>query len=258
MLIDTHCHLHDEKFANERPEIINRAHEADVQAMISIGCDLATSEAAYSLTKEFPNIFYSAGIHPHEAATAPQDYLEKLALLATDKKCVAIGECGLDYYYNHSDKESQQRVFAEQIELAKKLKKALVVHVRDAWDDCLALLQENGQGLTIIIHCFSGPQDFAQECWKRGFYLSFSGIVTFKNAAELLEIAKNTPMDQLLLETDAPYLAPVPFRGKRNEPAWVQHVAAKIAEARGINIEELSQRTSTNAQKCFALQLSPS
>lgn len=256
MLIDTHCHLNDEKYDNDRREVVERALQTGVVAMISIGCDVQSSLAAQALAQQYSEVYFSAGIHPHESSQALGDYLFALASLATHKKCLAIGECGLDYFYNHSEPAIQRGIFTEQVSLAHTLKKPLVVHVRDAWDDCLAILDEQGQGLTVIIHCFSGPANFAQQCWERGYYLSFSGIVTFKKAAHLLEIAQNTPIHQVLLETDAPYLTPEPHRGRRNEPSSVVHVAKKIALARGISFEELSQRTSDNAKKCFSISFS--
>lgn len=253
MLIDTHCHLDDEKYQSDRQETIERAHQAGVSAMISIGCDLTTSSSAQAVAKQHETVYFSAGIHPHESGKAPSNYLEVLRSIASDKKCVAIGECGLDYYYNHSEPATQQRVFKEQVQLAQELNKALVVHVRDAWDDCLDILLDRSPHLSTVIHCFSGPPEFAEHCWKRGYYLSFSGIVTFKKAVELLEIAKNTPIEQLLIETDAPYLTPEPYRGKRNEPAFVAQIAKKIARARELSNEELSLRTTQNAQRCFGI-----
>lgn len=252
MLIDTHCHLNDKKYSSTRAEIINRAHEAGVGTMICIGCDVPSSESSQAVATEFSSVFFSAGIHPHESAAAPSDYLEKLRRLAAHPRCVAIGECGLDYYYNHSAQNTQKKVFSEQIALAQELRKPLVVHVRDAWEDCLALLKE-ASDLTVVIHCFSGPMDFAQRCWEQGYYLSFSGIVTFKNAAVLREIAQKTPLSQLLIETDAPYLTPEPYRGRTNEPHLLTQVAQKIAAVREISLEKLAWHTSENARKCFCL-----
>lgn len=252
MLIDTHCHLYDSKYDQDRAEVVSRAAGAGVQNIVCIACDLKTSLASQEVAAAFPSVFFAAGIHPHDSNAAEANYIAELRNIAADPKCVAIGECGLDFYYNHSEPEVQKRIFAEQIDLAAQLNKTLVVHARDAWDECLQLLAK-ATGLTVIIHCFSGPASFAQSCLERGYYLSFSGIVTFKKGAELLDIAAKMPLEQLLIETDAPYLTPEPFRGKRNEPELVALVAQKIALARGIPVEELANQTTKNAQKCFGL-----
>jgi TatD DNase family protein len=242
MLIDTHCHLED-------LEVLKRARAAGVERFVNIGCDIVTSQSAQKFGQNEPNVYFTAGVHPHDAGKAEADYIEQLRQLAADSKCVGIGECGLDYYYDHSDRVTQRKVFAEQIALSQELGKPLVVHVRDAYADCLEALR-NHTG-TKIIHCFSGDRGHAKAFLDMGCYLSISGIVTFKNADELRAVVAETPIERLLIETDAPYLAPVPHRGKPNEPAFVKLVAEKVAEIKNLPLEKVIQVTGDNALKAF-------
>jgi TatD DNase family protein len=254
MLIDTHCHLDDRRFDYERQKTIARAREIGVSRFITIGCDIANSIRAMSISIVHPDVYFSSGIHPHEAAKAPQNFMEQLRIVASHHKCVAIGECGLDYYHNHSPKEAQQRVFKNQIQLAHELKKPLVIHVRDAWEDCLSILEEYKQLRTkTVIHCFTGTLAQAKMMVDLGCVLSISGVVTFKEPGELHKVVTQIPLDHLLVETDSPYLAPVPYRGKRNEPAFVFFVAQKIAELRGILVDEVILQTGKNAQSIFGI-----
>ncbi|MEI6789860.1 MAG: TatD family hydrolase [Myxococcaceae bacterium] len=246
MLIDTHCHLED-------LGVLERARQAGVARLINIGCDIETTQKARDFGMNQADVFFSAGVHPHEASKAEPDYLERLREFAADPKCVAIGECGLDYYYNHSDRESQKRVFEAQIALAGELSKPLVVHVRDAYEDCLGFLDPLVS--PTIIHCFSGDRAHAKAFLELGCYLSISGIVTFKNAEELRAVVVETPLERLLIETDAPYLAPMPYRGKPNESAYIVLVAQKIAELKSISIEEVIAQTGKNALHIFKLSV---
>ncbi len=242
MLIDTHCHLED-------PEVLKRARAAGVERFVNIGCDIATSQSAQKFGQNEPNVYFTAGVHPHDAGKAEADYIDQLRRLAADPKCVGIGECGLDYYYDHSDRVTQRKIFAEQIVLSQELNKPLVIHVRDAYADCLEAIR-NHLGANII-HCFSGDREHAKAFLALGCYLSYSGIITFKNADELRSALKETPLDRILIETDAPYLAPVPHRGKPNEPAFVKLVAEKVAEIKNLSLEEVIQVTGENALKAF-------
>ncbi len=254
MLIDTHCHLDDARYDSERAAMLMRARNADITTMITIGCDLASSQRALGIAKTHSDVMATVGIHPHESAKAPQDFISELKAMAIHKKCVAIGECGLDYFYDHSPRDVQQAVFRQQMRLAKEVKKTLVVHVRDAYDDCLRLFKEETMGdHKIVIHCFTGTLADAQNLLDFGCYLSISGVVTFKNSGELSEVVKQVPLNRLLIETDAPYLAPIPYRGKRNEPAFVTEVAKTIALCRDESFEEIAQQTSQNARKVFDL-----
>ena len=246
MLIDTHCHLED-------LAVLERAREAGVEKLVNIGCDILSSQQAQKFGAEQDGVFFSAGIHPHEASKVGVDYLEHLRVLAQDPKCVGIGECGLDYYYEHSDRESQKRVFEAQIALAHELQKTLIIHVRDAYEDCLALLARHSLSEGRVIHCFSGNREQAKAFLDLGCYLSISGIVTFKNAEELRQVVRETPLEKLLIETDAPYLAPVPHRGKPNEPAYVRLVAEKIAEIKSLSVGQVIEQTGQNALHVFNL-----
>ncbi|MES2504680.1 MAG: TatD family hydrolase [Myxococcota bacterium] len=243
MLIDTHCHV-------ENLEVLQRARESGVERFINIGCDIASSSDAQAFGMLQSDVYFSAGIHPHEASKVEPDYLEKIRSMASDPKCVGIGECGLDYYYDHSDRESQSRVFKAQIALARELTKPLIIHVRDAYEDCLSFLSEQTGGFTVI-HCFSGNRDHAKAFLNLGCYLSISGIVTFKNADELRMVVRETPLDKLLIETDAPFLTPIPHRGKPNEPAFVRLVAQKIAELKEIDLAQVIEQTGKNALQIF-------
>jgi TatD DNase family protein len=256
MLIDSHCHLDAKRFDDDRAAMIGRAREAGVQRMVTIGCDVANSVRALGLAATHPDIFATAGVHPHEAAEAQEGFIGDLRRLSAHRKCVAIGECGLDYYYDHSPREVQQRVFAAQIALARELDLPLVIHVRDAWDDCLRLLEEGLQGRDStrapgVIHCFSGTLAQAEASLELGFFISIPGIVTFSKPGELPEVARRVPLDRLLVETDSPYLAPKPYRGKRNEPAYVAHVAEKVAELREASVADIIDATGRNAQTLF-------
>lgn len=232
--------------------MIGRARQAGVERFVTIGCDVDNSRRALGLAATHHDVFASVGVHPHEAEKVGDAFVDDLRILSAHARCVAIGECGLDYYYDHSPREKQQEVFAAQIQLAVELRKPLVVHVRDAWDDCLALLRAEQASLCGgIIHCFSGSWDFAASCLDLGFYLSIPGIVTFKNPGALVEVIERMPFERMLVETDSPYLAPVPHRGKRNEPAYVVEVARRIAEIKGCAYDDVVKQTGQNAKTLF-------
>jgi len=252
MLIDTHCHLDDARFDNERFQVIERAKSCGVKKMISIGCDIENTIRAKSIALAHPEIYFSAGIHPHEASKAPQGYYKKLKSLALHSKCVAIGECGLDYYYNHSPKEVQIEIFTSHIKLAHELKKPIVIHVRDAFEDCLHILEDQKKRRTkTIIHCFTGTLSNAKNLVDLDCTLSISGVITFANPGQLHEVIKEIPLEKFIIETDSPYLAPIPHRGKRNEPAFVRLVAEKIAELKKISLDEVILQTGKNANDIF-------
>lgn len=254
MLVDTHCHLDAARFDDDRAAMMERARRAGVARMITIGCDEQNSSRALGLAATHADVFASVGIHPHEAEKASADFIDVLAALATHPKCVAIGECGLDYFYDHAPRERQREVFARQVGLARQLNKPLVVHVRDAWDDCLTLLQAEGaRDCGGVIHCFSGDWSFGKACLDLGFFLSIPGIVTFKNPGALPEVIAQTPFERLLVETDSPYLAPAPHRGQRNEPAFVVEVARRVAEIKGATYDDTLRQTGENAHRLFGL-----
>lgn len=254
-LVDAHAHLDAKPYAADRDEVIERLRQAGVRQVIAVGQWRAPGDfgGAHELAAAHPDLFHATiGIHPHEVANVPAEDWEKLEELAARPETVAVGETGLDYYYEHSPRDEQQRWFRHQIALAQRLGKPLVVHTRDADDDTAAILQEGMPDRTVI-HCFTGGPERAQAYLDMGAHLSIAGVVTFKNAKDLREAVRIAPLDRLMVETDCPYLAPVPFRGKRNEPAHVRLVAEKIAEIKGLPVEEVATRTTENARRFFGL-----
>jgi TatD DNase family protein len=256
MLIDSHCHLDNEQFDPDREAVIERALEAGVTRMVVIGTgdgppDL---EAGIRLADKHDAIHATVGIHPHDASKADADAYRRLAELLRHPKVVALGEIGLDYHYDFSPRDVQKAVFIEQIGIARNAGKPIVIHTREAWEDTLALLREHWApaGLPGIMHCFSGSPAEAAPCLAMGFYLSFGGIVTFPKATDVQEAARVVPLERMLVETDAPYLAPVPKRGKRNEPAYVVETAKKVAELRGVSFESIAVATSANFQRILS------
>jgi len=249
-VIDSHCHLDNEQFNADREAVIDRALAAGVDRMVVIGTGEGPPdlEAGIRLADRHESIYATVGVHPHDASKATPETYKHLAELLKHSKVVALGEIGLDYHYDHSPREVQRAVFLEQMLIAGEARKPIVIHTREAWEDTIALLETYWRpyGLGGIMHCFSGNPDQAALCVDLGFHLSFGGIVTFPKALDVQEAARRTPPDRLLVETDAPYLAPVPHRGKRNEPAFVAHTARKLADLRGVSAEEIARITSAN------------
>ena len=248
-LFDSHCHLHFPQFDADREAVLARMQEKDMGAVL-IGTDLETSKAALELAKQHDFLWASVGLHP----THTGDFdISKFRELAGDPKVVAIGECGLDYFRSEKS-EGQKERFETQIALAQKLNKALVVHCREAHDDCLSVLQNTAiaQGVPVVMHFFTGSGELAQKYLELGCYLSFPGPVTYPDMYD--DSIRICPLDRMLIETDAPFAAPVPYRGKRNEPAYVEHVAAKIAAVKGVSVEEAVEATVKNVQTVFKLQ----
>ncbi|MBZ5631837.1 MAG: TatD family hydrolase [Acidobacteriia bacterium] len=249
-LVDSHCHLDNPQFDPDREAVIDRALAAGVERMVVIGTgdgppDL---EAGIRLADRYPSIYATVGIHPHDASKATPETYARLKELLKHPKVIALGEIGLDYHYDHSPREVQRAVFIEQMLIAGEAGKPIVIHTREAWEDTIALLETYWRpyGLGGIMHCFSGNPDQAALCVDLGFHLSFGGIVTFPKALDVQEAARTAPADRILIETDAPYLAPVPYRGKRNEPAFVAETARKLSELRGVTPEEIARITSEN------------
>ncbi len=248
-LIDTHCHLE----MIDRPAVaVAEAHEAGVGTIVTIGIDLESTRRAIALAEELDGVWATVGLHPHDAAALDGALLVELEALAAHPRVVAVGECGLDFYRDLSPRDAQARAFSAQIALARRAGLPLVVHVREAGDEAIAQLAEEAEGLIVVMHCFSLPQH-VDECNSRGYYSSFAGNVTYKNAAPLREAAARVREDRLLLETDAPFLAPVPNRGNSNVPAWVTHTAAVVAEVRGWDAARLAEVTTANARRAFGL-----
>lgn len=259
MLVDSHCHLDYLPAGPARAETIARARRAGVGAMLTIGTKITEFPAVRAIAEENPDVWCSVGIHPHEAAAEPETSAERLASLAAHPKVVGIGETGLDFYYEHSPRERQIEVFRAHAAAARATGLPLIVHTRDADPETATVLaEEAGKGrLTGVIHCFSTGREFAEKAVEIGFFISLSGIVTFKNAEPLREIVRDLPLERLLVETDAPYLAPVPLRGKQNEPAFIVHTAAELAKLKGISVEELGRVTTANFYRLFAKAAAP-
>ncbi len=252
MLFDTHTHLNANQFADDLEETITRAREAGVSKMIVVGFDRPTIEKTMELIDRYEMIYGCIGWHPVEAVDCREEDLVWIEELARHPKIVAIGETGLDYHWDKSPADVQKEIFRKQIHLAKKLKLPLVIHNRDALEDTIAILKEE-RAAGGIMHCFSGNVEAARECIDMNFYISLAGPITFKNATLPKEVAKAIPLERLLIETDCPYLAPHPYRGKRNEPAYVKLVAEKIAELKEIPYEVVAKTTYENALRVFSL-----
>ncbi|MBS3734966.1 MAG: TatD family hydrolase [Phycisphaerae bacterium] len=254
-LIDTHCHLAHGRLRPQVEAVLARAREAGVVAMVCAAGNVTDSKAALGLARAHGDVCALAGIHPHDAAEAPDDFLDRLERLAAGERNVAIGEIGLDYHYDFSPRDAQREVFAAQLALAGRLSKRVVIHTREAFDDTLAILDESDvDGADVVFHSFTGGVEETRRVLDCGAMVSYSGIVTFKKADTLRAAAATVPDDRLLIETDAPYLSPEPVRKhKTNEPANVAHVAARLAEVRGVSVGALAERTSANAAGFFGL-----
>ena len=253
MFVDTHCHLDDEKLKNNLDTVVAEFCAANVGIVINIGCDADTSEIVKNQAENFGGIYFAAGIHPMDVQNATDGDLEKIAELAKHAKCVAIGEIGLDYYWDKTFKEKQKEYFAKQIALANELKLPINVHVRDAMGDAVEIIKANKDKLTCggVMHCFSGSVEIAKELLKLGFYISFGGTLTFKNARTAVEVAKFAPIDRILTETDGPYLAPEPVRGTVNSPKNIPFIAARLAEIRGESLETIERAVYENTLALF-------
>jgi TatD DNase family protein len=256
-VIDSHCHLDSERFAADREAVIERAFAAGLECLLTIGTgdgppDL---EGAIRIAERFPGIYASVGVHPHDATRWTEEIGRRQAELLEHPKVVAFGEIGLDYYYDHSPREVQRGVFAEQLRIAAGARRPVVIHTREAWEDTFELLERHWKptGLGGVMHCFSGGPEQARRALDLGLHLSFSGIVTFPKAREIQEAAKLCPADRLLVETDAPFLAPAPHRGQRNEPAFLIHTAAKLAELRGVPVEEIASASAANFRRLMGV-----
>lgn len=254
VLIDSHCHLDFPDFGPEVEEVVARAHGAGVGLMLTISTKVSEFDRVRAVAERFPHVYCTVGIHPHEAASEPETDTATLVEMAKHPKVVGIGETGLDYFYEHSPREAQQRNFRAHIAAARETGLPLVVHTRDADEDTAGILtEEMGKGaFPGLLHCFSSGPQLAEKALEIGLYISLSGILTFKNAVELRETAARVPLDRLLVETDAPYLAPVPKRGKRNEPSFVVHTAEKLAEVKGIGAAALAEATTANFLRLFS------
>jgi TatD DNase family protein len=267
MFVDSHAHLEMDQFDSDREAMIARARESGIANIVAIGSGTGPGslDCGIRLAEQYDFIYATIGIHPHEAKLATDADFQELAILATRPKVIAWGEIGLDYYYDHSPRELQQQIFLRQIELAASAKLPIVIHCRpaqdseNAWDDCLRLLEERWAPGVLggILHCFTGNWEQAKRALDIGFMISFAGNITFPKAQQIRDAAMQVPIDRMLIETDSPFLAPVPHRGKRNEPALVKEVARKIGELRGFSMEEIGSQTAHNFYRFFSLSQKP-
>lgn len=254
MLFDTHTHVNIDQFDEDREEVIERAREAGVNQMVVVGFDNETIDGAMALAESYDFIYAAVGWHPVDAIDATEEDFRRLEQLSNHPKVVALGEMGLDYHWDKSPKDVQIEVFKKQIDLAKRVNMPIIIHNREATDDIISVLkEENAAEVGGIMHCFSAGLEEARQCLDMNFYISFGGPVTFKNAKLPKEVAKEVPLERLLVETDCPFLSPHPYRGKRNEPARVKLVAEKVAELKEMEFEQLARITSDNARRLFGI-----
>ncbi|MDH5186038.1 MAG: TatD family hydrolase [candidate division WOR-3 bacterium] len=252
ILFDSHCHLTDRAYSLNLKEVINRAKDTGVKYLLTAGLNRSDSKNSLKLCHEFDSIYCSIGVHPHDADKFSESELTEFKILSKDNRVKAIGETGLDFFRNYSKPENQERAFRAQIDLAKELNLPMVIHIRDAYPQTMKILKENGY-FKGVLHCYSGDEAFAQEAIKLGFYISISGSITY-DGNKLKSVIKQMPLDRLMIETDAPYLAPVPNRGKRNEPAFVRYTLQTIAQILNKDFSSLAQITTDNAKRCFGIQ----
>jgi len=255
VLIDTHAHLDGERYEQDREAVIKRALQGGVKYIVNVGADLSSSYRSVELARLYPEIYATVGIHPHDAAELNEDVLEKIKKLSRERKVRAVGEIGLDYHYDNSPRKVQQEAFRKQLKLARELGLPVVIHSREADEDTLKIIREARIEETGgVMHCFGSTLEMAQYYLDLNLYLAFGGVITFKNADELRGVVTEVPLDRMLLETDCPYLTPVPHRGKRNEPLYIKYVAEKIAEIRGLSVEDIAGITGRNAIRFYGLE----
>lgn len=252
--IDAHAHYDDEKYDEDRDEIINSQFQNGVIAIVNASSDLESSKASFELAKKYNKIYAVVGCHPHEADGFSEDDIEVYKEMLKNDKVVGVGECGLDYYYDLSDRDVQKRVFHRMIEFSDENNEPLVIHSRDAVEDTLTMLRSLRHGEKTLIHCFTGAKEVAREYLNLGYFLSIGGAVTFKNARHVVESVEYAPLDRLLLETDAPYMTPVPYRGKRNLSIYIENVVKKIAEIKNVTPEEVAEITTKNARFFYGIE----
>ncbi|KXS45840.1 MAG: TatD DNase family protein [Candidatus Frackibacter sp. T328-2] len=254
MLVDTHAHIDFPRFSDDREDVINRARENDLKYIINVGADEESSQRSIDLANEYDMIYAVVGVHPHEAKSVTESTYYKLKKWSAEEKVVAIGETGLDYHYDNSPRKIQKEVFRQHIRLAKEVNLPLVIHSREAEEETMQILKEEGaEEVGGVIHCFGGDLAMAKEAMELNFYIAVGGVLTFNNAHQLRRVVKQISLDKLLIETDAPYLTPEPNRGKRNEPAYVKHVAEKLAEILPYSAEKIAEITTENAERVFGL-----
>lgn len=254
MLFDTHCHVNDEAYATDQHDMLQRAFDAGVEYMMCPGTDMPTSASAVALTHQYKQIYAAVGIHPEEAAKAtPESFDQIRKWVQTEPKVVAIGEVGMDYHWPEPSHDIQKDVFIEQVKMAVELDVPIDIHDREAHGDTMDILRKYGKGIRGVFHCYSGSLEMAEELIKMGFYIGFTGTMVFPKSKKLKRIVSELPMDRILIETDCPYLTPPPYRGKRNEPAYVQYMAAEIARLRDMDVAEVQRQTLENGKRIFGI-----
>lgn len=266
MFFDTHAHYDDQKFSPDRDERLSSLRADGIAGVIIPGCDVESSSFSRDIAEKYDNVFFAAGVHPEDIASLKEGWLEEIGRLAIHEKCAAIGEIGLDYYWDDSQKELQKSVFSAQLHLALELEKPVIIHDRDAHGDCLDIIRKeippvsetelgSGRKSPGVFHCYSGSAEMAQELIRRGWYLGFDGPITYKNARKAIEVIEVTPLDRILIETDSPYLSPAPKRGERNDSRNLIFIAEKIAELKGESVDRIAEITLSNAERLFKLSV---
>lgn len=253
MIFDTHAHYDDKQFEEDQEEILASMPDLGVGTIVNVSATYESCSRAIALAKKYPHVYAAVGIHPDEVGALNEESFAEMKKLFKEEKVVAVGEIGLDYYWDNEPHDVQQEWFIRQIELAKELDLPVLIHSRDAAADTMYVMKNYAQGLSGVIHCFSYSKEMAEEYVKMGFYIGVGGVVTFKNAKKLREVVEVVTLDHIVLETDCPYMAPEPFRGKRNQSSYLSYVAEKIAEIKGISVEEVIAQTEANAKKMYRL-----
>ena len=253
MIIDTHAHYDDEQFDTDRDELLKSMHDGGIGLIVNAASTLESWGKIQRLTEEYPFVYGAVGIHPDEAGTLTEEHMSEMERLLDLEKIVAVGEIGLDYYWDNESHDVQKKWFIRQLELAKRKDMPVIIHSREAAADTMEIMRGYASGMRAVIHCYSYSVEMAREYVKIGYYIGIGGVVTFKNAKKLLNVVKEIPLTSIVLETDCPYLAPVPYRGKRNSSLYLPYVAEKIAEIKGVSIEEVVRQTEENSRKLYDL-----
>ena len=253
MIIDTHAHYDDEQFDTDRDELLKSMHDGGIGLIVNAASTLESWGKIQRLTEEYPFVYGAVGIHPDEAGTLTEEHMSEMERLLDLEKIVAVGEIGLDYYWDNESHDVQKKWFIRQLELAKKKDMPVIIHSREAAADTMEIMRGYASGMRAVIHCYSYSVEMAREYVKMGYYIGIGGVVTFKNAKKLVNVVKEIPLTSIVLETDCPYLAPVPYRGKRNSSLYLPYVADKIAEIKGVNIEEVVRQTEENSRMLYDL-----
>lgn len=254
MIFETHAHYDDKRFNKDRDNILNELNNAGISHVVNVGANIQTSKQSIALAEKYSYVYAAIGVHPHDAKELDNNKMQWLKNAAAHPKVVAIGEIGLDYYYDHSDRATQRQWFESQLELAKEVNLPVIIHSRDAAKETIEIMEnKNAKDIGGVVHCFSYTKETAEIFLKMGFYIGIGGVVTFKNAKKLIEAVKIIPLDRILLETDAPYLTPDPHRGERNDSTYIPHVARKIAEIKEISYEQVVEQTHANAKKMYKI-----